>query len=44
MAERQIEFCEMCGVEMGVMSVAAFNAAHRHCDTCECEQCQEEGE
>ena len=36
--------CEICDDALGVMTEAAYIAAHRHCDLCarECEECREE--
>ena len=33
--------CEVCDETLGVMTLAAYLAAHRHCDSCapECEVC-----
>ena len=41
---RDTRRCEMCDDVMGEMTLAAYLAAHRHCEMCErdCEECQEE--
>lgn len=41
-----IRRCEICGFEMGWMTVGEFQDTHRHCDGCieSCEECLEENE